>query len=50
VLKEARPDALLVAATFTDEVRLGGTPLPRETHDVPVHAVVTPRGVTRFAR
>jgi 5-formyltetrahydrofolate cyclo-ligase len=50
VLKEARPDALLVAATFTDEVRLGGTPLPRETHDVPVHAVVTPSGVTRFTR
>jgi 5-formyltetrahydrofolate cyclo-ligase len=50
VLKEVRPDALLVAATFSDEVRLGGTPLPRATHDVPVHAVVTPDGVTRFTR
>lgn len=50
VLKEVRPDALLVAATFADEVRLRGTPLPRQNHDVPVHAVVTPDGVTRFPR
>ena len=50
VLKEIRPDALLVAVVFTDEARLSGTSLPRATHDVPVHAVVTPEGVTRFPR
>ncbi|MCJ7827106.1 MAG: 5-formyltetrahydrofolate cyclo-ligase [Demequinaceae bacterium] len=50
VLKEARPDALLIAVVFSDEIHLGGTPLPRVPHDVPVHAVVTPEGVTRFTR
>ncbi len=49
VLKGVRPDALIVAVTFSDEVRLGGEPLPRATHDVPVHAVATPDGVTRFS-
>ncbi|MBN2176398.1 MAG: 5-formyltetrahydrofolate cyclo-ligase [Demequinaceae bacterium] len=49
-LKRARPDTLLIAAVFADEVHLDGKPLPRATHDVPVHAVVTPKGVTRFTR
>ncbi len=50
VLASARPDALLVAVVFPEEVRRDGTPVPREDHDVPIHAVVTPEGVTRFAR
>jgi len=48
-LASARSDALLVAIAFADEVRDEGAPVPRADHDVPVHAVVTPEGVTRFA-
>lgn len=48
-LASARSDALLVAIAFADEVRDEGSPVPRADHDVPVHAVVTPEGVTRFA-
>ena len=50
VLKKARPDALVVAVAFPDEVILEGGTLPRASHDVRVHAVVTPEGVTRFTR
>lgn len=44
-LLHARPDALLVAAVYHEEFL--DVPLPRDIHDVPVHAVVTP---TRWHR
>jgi 5-formyltetrahydrofolate cyclo-ligase len=50
VLKYARPNALIVAVAFPDEVILEGGALPRASHDIRVHAVVTPEGVTRFTR
>ena len=40
-LVHARPDAVLVTVVFDDE---GLDPLPREVHDQPVTAVVTPSG------
>ena len=45
-LAQARPDALIVAAVFESEW-FGGpeAALPREAHDIPVHAAVTPRGL-----
>ncbi|ACQ79165.1 5-formyltetrahydrofolate cyclo-ligase [Beutenbergia cavernae DSM 12333] len=39
-LHHAAPDALVVAVVFDDEVH--DDALPREEHDVPVHAVLTP--------
>lgn len=50
VLKNARPDALVIAIAFSDEVIPEGKSLPRASHDVRVHAVATPEGVTRFTR
>lgn len=49
VLPDARPGALLVAVAFPEEVRDAGNEIPREPHDFPIHAVVTPEGVTRLA-
>lgn len=43
-LPHARPDAAVIALLFDDE--LSDEPLPTEPHDVPVHAVATPSGVT----
>lgn len=39
-LRHARPDAMIIAAIFDEEYVPG--PLPRDEHDVPVHAVLTP--------
>ncbi len=39
-LRHARPDALVISAIFDDEFVSGR--LPRDVHDVPVHAVLTP--------
>lgn len=45
-LIQARPDALVVAAIFESEWSgSAGGALPREAHDAPVHAAVTPRGL-----
>lgn len=48
VLKDARPGTLIIATTFPDEVIPEGKTLPQASHDVRVHGVVTPDGVTRF--
>ncbi|WP_236683746.1 5-formyltetrahydrofolate cyclo-ligase [Demequina flava] len=45
-LTYARPDAPVVALTFTSEFHSDGTVLPREPHDRPVNAVITPQGIT----
>ncbi|WP_062078514.1 5-formyltetrahydrofolate cyclo-ligase [Demequina globuliformis] len=42
----ARPDAPVVALTFTSEFHVDGALLPRESHDRPVNAVITPQGIT----
>jgi 5-formyltetrahydrofolate cyclo-ligase len=49
-LLDARADALLLAFCYRDEVRTADDPVPREAHDVPIHGVVTPDGVTLFDR
>lgn len=49
-LTAARPGAIVVAAVFDDEWHDGDAePLPRESHDVPVHAAVTPSGLRLVA-
>ncbi|MDE0573730.1 5-formyltetrahydrofolate cyclo-ligase [Demequina sp. B12] len=45
-LAQARPEAPVVALTFTSEFHVDGTHLPRESHDRPVNAVITPQGIT----
>lgn len=45
-LAYARPGVPIVALTFTSEFHVEGTPLPRESHDKPVDAVITPQGIT----
>ena len=45
-LGHARPDAVLVALVFDDELV---DELPREAHDAPVDGVVTPSGISRFS-
>jgi 5-formyltetrahydrofolate cyclo-ligase len=47
-LCDANPDAPIVALTFAGELREATHPLPREDHDITVHAVITPQGVTRL--
>lgn len=47
-LCDANPDAPIVALTFAGELRDEAHSLPREDHDVTVHAVITPQGVTRL--
>jgi 5-formyltetrahydrofolate cyclo-ligase len=47
-LCDAAPDAPIVALTFAGELRDAAHPLPREEHDITVHAVITPQGVTRL--
>jgi len=47
-LADANPDAPIVALTFAGELRDETHSLPREAHDVTVHAVITPQGVTRL--
>jgi 5-formyltetrahydrofolate cyclo-ligase len=47
-LLDARGDALLLAYCFREEVHTADHPVPREAHDLPVHGVVTPDGVTLF--
>ncbi len=49
-LVDARPDALILAYCFREEVHGDDDEVPRETHDFPVHGVVTPDGVTLFSR
>ncbi len=49
-LLDAREDALVLAYCFPEEVHGDDDPVPREPHDVPVHGVVTPDGVTFFDR
>ncbi len=49
-LHDLRDDALLLAYCFPEEVHDADNPVPREPHDVPVHGVVTPDGVTFFDR
>ncbi|MCL2463535.1 MAG: 5-formyltetrahydrofolate cyclo-ligase [Micrococcales bacterium] len=51
VLRGARPGTPVIAVTNADEVYDAATaPLPRAPHDLPVHAVVTPAGITWFHR
>lgn len=47
-LCDAAPDAPIVALTFAGELRDAAHALPHEDHDVTVHAVITPEGVTRL--
>lgn len=47
-LCDAAPDAPIVALTFAGELREEGHALPHEDHDITVHAVITPQGVTRL--
>jgi 5-formyltetrahydrofolate cyclo-ligase len=49
-LPDARSDALLLVYCFHEEVHDADHPVPQEAHDVPVHGVVTPEGVTFFDR
>lgn len=43
-LPDAHPDALVVALVFPEELHGHDDPLPREAHDMPVHAAITPEG------
>ncbi len=45
-LVDAAPDTPVVALTFTSEFHSEEACLPRESHDLPVHAVITPQGIT----
>lgn len=46
-LDDVRDDVPIIALTFSSEFRgPGELALPREEHDVPVHAVITPKGMT----
>ncbi len=46
-LEEVREGVPIIALTFAAEFRgPGDLALPRESHDVPVHAVITPEGLT----
>ena len=47
-LTYASPHARIVALCFDEELHAEGEPLPREEHDIPVHAVVTPHGYQEF--
>ncbi len=48
-LTDARDNAPIVALTFANEVYdATNSPLPRESHDHCVHAVITPDGITRL--
>lgn len=47
-LCDAAPDAPIIALTFAGELRDEAHALPREEHDITVHAVITPQGVTRL--
>lgn len=47
-LCDAAPESPIVALTFAGEVRDEAHPLPHEDHDITVHAVITPQGVTRL--
>ena len=50
VLEHARPDALIVAVVFDDEIHDADTdPLPCEPHDRTVDVVATPRGARRLS-
>ena len=49
VLAHARPDVVVVAMVFPEEVYDAETrPLPHEEYDHPVHVVATPQGVQRL--
>jgi 5-formyltetrahydrofolate cyclo-ligase len=48
-LRFAAPDALLLGVCFPWEVVAAGE-LPRDTHDVPLHGVLTMAGVELFAK
>lgn len=47
-LCDAAPGAPIIALTFAGELRDDAHALPREDHDITVHAVITPQGVTRL--
>lgn len=48
-LCDAREDAPLVALAFANEIyNAQEAPLPTESHDQAVHAVITPDGITRL--
>ncbi|WP_062213491.1 5-formyltetrahydrofolate cyclo-ligase [Demequina oxidasica] len=47
-LCDAAPNAPIVALTFAGELRDEAHALPHEEHDIMVHAVITPQGVTRL--
>lgn len=46
-LTQARPDAILLAAVFDEEVVEA---VPHGTHDIPVHVVASPSGLIEVAR
>jgi 5-formyltetrahydrofolate cyclo-ligase len=47
-LVDAAPDSPIIALTFAGELRDEAHSLPQEPHDITVHAVITPQGVTRL--
>lgn len=48
-LEDVRDNVPIIALTFSSEFRAPGElSLPREDHDVPVHAVITPKGITNL--
>lgn len=50
-LEHARPDVMVVALTFPEEIYEAGVrPLPHEAHDHPIDAVATPEGWQRLRR
>ncbi len=50
-LAHARPDAAVIALTYSDEVHDADVePIPRAPHDRPVDAVATPAGARWFVR